>query len=99
MAEEKKKEKEPVFVESDPQQPFPQNTFDALKKEIKKLAKDLDTNWPSTVALLNKAFEELQVPVPNANLIERWEQYRQLIKIAVEALRDSRGFGASWSIF
>lgn len=97
--EDKKDEKrKPVFIETDPQDPFPQDTIDAIRKEIRKLAKDLSVDWNSTVQLLTKAFENLSVPMPHANQKSRWDQYRRLIKDAVEALRDSRGFGSTWSI-
>lgn len=98
LEEKKEKERKPVFVETDPLNPFPADTIDALRKEIRALSKDLSIDWSSTIMLLNKAFENLSVPVPTANLKERWEQYRRLIKDAVTALKDSRGFGASWSI-
>ncbi len=94
----KEKEKKIVFVETDPQEAFPQNTIEALIREIRNLAKDLTVDWPSTITLLHKAFENLSIPVPSANQKARWEQYRRLIKQAVESLRDSRGFAASWSI-
>lgn len=99
LNEKKEKERKPVFTETEPTNPFPQDTVDALRKEVKSLAKDLSVDWNSTISLLNKAFENLNVPVPTANLESRWEQYRRLIKDAVEALRDSRGFGGSWSLF
>lgn len=97
---EKKEEKErkPVFIETDPLEAFPNDTIDALRKEVRKLAKDLSVDWTSTMTLLNKAFENLSVPVPLANQEARWVQYRGLIKDAVTSLRDSRGFGATWSI-
>jgi predicted ATP-grasp superfamily ATP-dependent carboligase len=96
--EKKEKEKKPVFVETDPQDAFPDDTIAAVRKEVRNLAKDLTVDWDSAIQVLNKAFENLQVPVPTANLKNRWEQYRNLIKDTVIALKDARGFGASWSI-
>jgi hypothetical protein len=96
--EKKEKEKKPVFVETDPQEAFPDDTIGAIRKEVNKLAKDLSVDWDSAIQVLNKAFENLQVPVPSANLNKRWDQYRNLIKDSVYALKDARGFGATWSI-
>jgi hypothetical protein len=99
LTEEKnEKSKKPVFVETDPHEPYPQDTVEAVRKEVRKLAKDLTVDWDSAIQVLNKACENLSVPVPTANLKDRWDQYRGLIKDTVLALRDARGFGANWSI-
>jgi len=98
---EQKKEKEEKkkirFVETDPQEPFPNDTIDFLKREISKLAKDLTINWKSPIELVNAAFYNLEVPIPKAYLKKRWEQYNMLFGYAIKNLFDSRGFGADWS--
>lgn len=86
-----------VFVETDPQEPFPEDTISAIKKEINKRAKDLEVDWKSPVELVDFVFEELNVPKPLAYLKERWGQYIGLLGYAVRALKDSRGMKAAWS--
>lgn len=91
-----KKEEKIVFVETDPHEPFPNDTMAALKKEINKKSKDLTIEWKSAVHLLDAVFEELNVPKPQAYLKHRWQQYRELLDYAIRNLYDARGFKASW---
>ena len=95
--EQKEKEKKLKFVETDPQEPFPNDTIGYLKKEINKLAKDLTIDWKSPIELVNAAFYNLEVPIPKAFLAKRWRQYNDLFGAAIKNLLDSRGFGADWS--
>lgn len=85
-----KKEKE-VFVNDDPQVAFPNDTVSALQKEINKQVKDLEKDWKNAIELVNVSFEELNVPIPTANLTDRWEQYNKLISYGVQTLYDARG--------
>lgn len=85
------KNKKEVFVNPDTQVPFPNDTVSALQKEINKGAKDLEKEWKNAIELVNYSFEELDVPVPMANLHKRWEQYSKLISYAVKNLTDARG--------
>lgn len=94
---EKPEKKKIVFVETDPQEAFPDDTVSALQKEINKQAKDLEKNWRSAVELVDFVFVELDVPKPMAYLKDRWEQYNQLLGYAVTALKDSRGMKAHWT--
>lgn len=97
ITEKKKQEKQkPVFIEFDVQEPFPDDTFSALKKRISKDAKDLEKDWKSPQQLVDNAFTELKVPKPLAYLRKRFEQYTDLLKIAIRELRDARGF-SDWS--
>jgi len=101
LLSEKKKEKKEnpiIFIETDPQSPFPNDTMSALKKAIKKEAKDLDKNWPNAIELVNFVFKDWRVPMPGAYLRNRWEQYLELLKAAINALSDSRGLNGSWRI-
>ncbi|WAX21739.1 hypothetical protein [Stenotrophomonas phage RAS14] len=95
--EEKPKKPKIVFVETDGREAFPVDTMTALKKEINKQAKDLELQWNGPVQLVDAVFAELNVPKPLANLKDRWEQYTQLLAVAVRALRDSRGMKSAWS--
>lgn len=97
-----KKEKKPekkkiVFIETDPQESFPEDTMSALQKEINKQAKDLEKDWRSAIEVVDFAFAELNVPKPMAYLKNRWSQYNELISIAVTALREARGMKAHWT--
>ena len=85
------------FVETDPQQPFPNDTVNYLRKEIGKLARDLTVDWKNPIELVNAAFYNLDVPIPKAFLKERWQQYNTLFGYAIKNLFDARGFGADWS--
>jgi hypothetical protein len=96
-AEKKEKEKKVVFKETDPQEPFPNDTISALEKEIRKAAKDLDKEWKSADEVVDFAFTELEVPKPQAHLKKRWVQYTDLLKGAIEDLYDARGMKGSWS--
>lgn len=93
----KKDEELIVFKETDGREAFPNNTMSFVRKKINKLAKDLEKDWPSATKLVNAAFEELNVPIPTANLTDRWMQYTDLLAHAIRELHDSRGFKASWS--
>lgn len=99
ILEEAKKEKEKkiVFKETDPNEPFPNDTMTSLSKEINKQAKDLEKEWDSAIQLVDHVFEELNVPKPMLFNKKRWEQYTELLGDAVKNLYDSRGFKANWS--
>lgn len=100
LLETKKKEPEKkriVFVETNTREPFPENTMSAVKKEINKQAKDLEKEWRSPIELVDFALSELGVPKPLAYLTERWAQYLELIGIAVNDLKNSRGMSAKWT--
>jgi methionine synthase II (cobalamin-independent) len=93
---EDKKKAKPVFIETDVQSPFPDDTLNALKKSVKKEAKDLTKNWKNAIQVVDFAFEDTKVPKPGAFLKQRWDQYLSLIQVAVKALADARGFKGSW---
>lgn len=95
---ENKKEDEhkPVFKETDPEAPFPNDTMAALKREINKGAKDLEKEWESALELVDNSFRELKVPKPRPQQKERWTQYQELIGEAVKELYDARGLSSSW---
>jgi hypothetical protein len=99
LAEAKKaeeKEEKLVFVETDPKEPFPNDTISALQKDIHKKAKDLSEQWGSSVALVDATFEDLGVPKPLAYQSARWEQYKQLLSHAIRCLYDARGLKGGW---
>lgn len=96
ILENDEKQKKIVFKETDGVLPFPEMTMNALKKEIKKMSSDLSKEWPSTIAVVNAAFDELEVPKPLAFNKDRWEQYCQMIKVATKELVASRGF-SGWT--
>ena len=95
---ENKKEDEhrKVFVETDPNSPFPNDTISAIKREINTAAKDLETDWKDGLELLNHVFTKLDVPRPLPQQKERWEQFKFLIGTTVTELYNSRGLHASW---
>lgn len=93
---DEEKEKKLVFVETDPREAFPNDTISALEKDIHKKAKDLTKQWKSSVELVDAVFEELDVPKPMAYQNERWEQYKQLLTVAIRRLYDARGLKAGW---
>ncbi len=96
--EKEKKEPKIVFIETDPQTAFPDDTISAIEKEINKKAKDLELEWKNAIDLVNACFEELKVPIPLSFLKIRTEQYQKLIAYAVRQLAESRGFKSSWTI-
>lgn len=95
---ENKKENEhrKVFVETDPDSPFPNDTISALRRSINKGAKDLETDWLSALELVDHSFKELEVPKPNPQQKDRWNQYNTLIVDSVKELYDARGLAGSW---
>lgn len=98
LAEQKKEEKKKaVFKETDGSSAFPENTIAAIRSEISSLAKDLDQEWKNVSTLINTAFENLEVPAPQAYQRERWAQYKELVGHAVKQLYLSRGLNAPWS--
>ena len=93
----KQKVKKIIYPEGlSDQQPFPDDTMTALSKAINKEAKDLEKDWKSPMELVDFVFEDLSVPKPGSYLKSRWAQYLDLLKTAVDELRDSRGFN-DWS--
>lgn len=97
LIEKKKDEKQkPVFIETDEKSPFPNDTITALEKKITTLSKDLETEWESAVTLVNSAFEELNVPIPQAYVKDRWIQYTELLAYAIKQLYNARGLSAKW---
>lgn len=85
-----------VFIETDPREPFPNDTLTYIEKEINKNCKDLEKEWKSAIDVVNYSFNELDVPIPKAFQNERWSQYLKLLSYAVKNLYDSRGF-SSWT--
>lgn len=90
------KERDPVFKETDGYSPFPEMTMNALEKEITSLAKDLEVDWKNASELVNAAFHELDVPIPQAHNGDRWDQYVNLLSHAVERLYKARGLKSGW---
>lgn len=93
---EKEEKEKIIFKETDGISPFPENTLSAIKKKITTLAKDLEQNWQSAAEITNSAMKELNVPIPQAFLKERWKQYVDLLKHAIKELYESRGL-SNWT--
>ena len=91
-----KEEKKIIFVETDPLEPFPNDTMTSLQKFINKECKDLEKQWNSAIELLDYVFKEYNVPKPMAYNKKRWNQYNELISYTVKNLYDSRGLKGSW---
>jgi len=96
MENKKEDEHRAVFKETDPDAPFPKDTMTALKREINKGAKDLETEWENAIALVDHAFSTLDVPRPRPNQKKRWDQYNVLIADSVKQLYEARGLEGSW---
>jgi hypothetical protein len=92
----KKDEHKPVFKETDPEAPFPNDTIKALEREINKKAKDLERDWDCAISVVDSCFKDLKVPKPSPLVTKRWEQYEDLIADAVKQLYDARGLAGSW---
>lgn len=92
--EDKKKVK--VFAETDGRSSFPEMAISALQKNISAKAKDLEVEWNSVEELVSSAFEELDVPKPQAHLTERWKQYVDLLSHAMSQLYKARGM-SKWT--
>lgn len=90
------KAKKEVFVDTNKQLPFPDATVSAIEREINKGAKDVNTEWDDASELVNYAFEELNLPIPQVYLTERWGQYKKLLRVAIDALADTRGNKGQW---
>ena len=97
LLEKKEEKKKIVFKETDGITEFPPNAFSALEKHVSTLARDLDNDWDSASALVDTAFEELEIPKPDATSKYRWPQYVALLKHAIKELYKSRGLSAGWS--
>lgn len=94
--EKEEKEKKIIFVETDPLEPFPNDTISSLQKLINKECKDLQKQWTSAIELIDFVFKDNNVPKPMAYNKKRWDQYNHLISYAVKNLYDSRGLKGSW---
>ena len=96
LLEERKKEKKIVFIETDGRSPYPNDTMVSIKKEINKNCKDLEQHWKNAVEVVNHSFNELDIPIPTANLNARWVQYKECLKYAIQSLADARGLNGDW---
>ena len=94
--DDKKKNEVLVYVPENPRDPLPNDTVSALEKEINKGAKDIEQEFESAAELVNQAFEELNIDVPQVHHKDRWKQYQQLISYSVKNLYDARGLNANW---
>lgn len=97
LIEKETEKKKIVFKETDGLSPFPPNTVSALEKEISSQARDLDLEWKSAAELVDAAFENLEVPKPDATNKNRWVQYVDMLKHAIKELYKSRGLSSGWS--
>lgn len=97
LNESRKKEKKIVFQETDGRSRFPNDTMTSIQKEINKNCRDLEKTWKNAVEVVNYSFNELDIPIPKANLLARWEQYKECISYAVKNLYDSRGLNGGWT--
>jgi hypothetical protein len=91
---EEEQKKKLIFKETDGRSAFPGNTISAIERAITSSAKDLEKDWKNPAELVNAAFEELDVPIPQAYLAERWKQYTELLSHAVDELYKARGKSA-----
>lgn len=98
LLEARKKEKKIVFIETDGRTSFPKDTITSIHKEINKNCKDLEKSWKNAVEVVNYSFNELDIPIPKANLLDRWEQYKDCLNYAIKNLYDARGANGGWSI-
>lgn len=96
LLEARKKEEKIYFIETNGYIKFPTDTITSLEKEINKNCKDLSIDWKNAIEVVNTAFNNLDIPIPRANQIDRWGQYCELLKYAVKNLYDSRGF-TTWT--
>lgn len=93
----KKPKKKIIFVDNgNDQEPYPDDTMSALEKDIRKAAKDLQHPAKGPITLVNDVMTEYNVPIPQAYLSKRFEQYRELLTAAVKALGSARGYKTSW---
>lgn len=99
LVEKKKEKKKELFVNKDENVPFPDDTVKGIEKDINKLSKDMKKNWKSAKELVDTAFEENKVPIPMAFMKSRWEQYVNLLSVAIKNLKDARGFDNEWSVY
>lgn len=91
------KPKKPIYMkEWSPQEPFPDDTVAILKREIHKGAKDLTKEWKGAIELVDQTFKDWKVPKPGCFLKARWDQYTDLLSIAIDALGGSRGYNGKW---
>lgn len=98
IEKEKEKEKKVVFKETDGRSAFPENTVNAIKKEITNLAKDLEKEWSGVPALISMAYKNLDVPEPQAFQYDRWAQQKDIIAHATKQMYQARGGNGSWAV-
>jgi hypothetical protein len=97
LEEARKKEHKVVFKETDGRSPFPNDTLTSIQKEINKNCKDFEKDWKNAVEIVNYCLNELNVPIPKANNLERWDQYKSLLAYAIKNLYDARGMKGGWA--
>ncbi len=67
----------------------PEDAFKDIKKNIKDGAADLEQEWANALELVQKAYSVAGVERPTPSMRGAWEQYEEMIALAVDELADA----------
>jgi len=94
---EGKEKNEIEFKDEHPDELLPDMVYSKVQRKIRDGAKDYDAQWKSALDLVDWSLNELNIMKPVASQ-DRWSQYMDLIKKAVEELTRARGGNADWTL-
>jgi hypothetical protein len=86
-----------LLKESEDHSELAPDVYKSLQSEIDTLAKDAESEWPNALALLHDAYEVVGVERPTPAMRAAWNQYEDLMTIAVQCLNKHKPNG-NWRV-
>ena len=68
----------------------PEDAIKDIKKNIKDGAADLEQDWANALELVQKAYKVAGVERPVPSMRGAWQQYEEMIQLAVEEMAEAR---------
>jgi hypothetical protein len=77
------------YEDKDGNTELPELIFNKLRRKVRDGAKDYKKEWKNSLELVDWALNELNIIKPNLSS-PRWDQYKELISIAVAEMKKAR---------
>ena len=74
---------------------LPKDKFDELQDLIKSGAKN-SGEWPNALALVHRVYDASKIQRPTPAMRAGWDQYNELISLAVKELSNEHGIDGNW---
>ena len=75
---------------------LPKDVMNAIKKNIRKGAENLEQKWANALELVHKAYDVEGVQRPDPTMESAWKQYEENLQYAVQQLASNRGMDDDW---